>query len=241
MISRAGRAGLLPVFLSASLLAVSACGSGGSTVGAVTGSAPPAGVEAPGAATSTLAPDNADPDNDADPPPADPGPGEPAPTTTAPTRVLPNLVGKGLQVAQDRAQAAGFRRMTSHDASGRDRLQLLDRDWKVCFQSPSRGRRAADTRVDFGAVKLGERCPSRDKGATDSARSTMPDLRGQSAAKAIAALILEASITWRDGTGADRAVVLPTNWKVCAQSPKPGARYDGVPVTLTVVKVRENC
>lgn len=209
------------------LIALGACGSGGSTVGAVSGSAPAAGAEAPAGPTSSD---------------VEPGPAEPAPTTE-PSRVLPNLVGKGLQVAQDGAQAAGFRRMTSHDATNRKRIQLLDRDWKVCFQYPSSGRRPVSTPVDFGAVKLDERCPATDQGNTPARRAQqkMPDLRGKSAANAIAVLILDSSITWRDGTGADRTVLLPTNWRVCAQSPKPGAKYSGVPVTLTVVKLREKC
>jgi hypothetical protein len=86
-------------------------------------------------------------------------------------------------------------------------------------------------------VKLSERCPGKDSGAT----VTMPNLQGKSAATAIATLGVETDITWRDGMGADRAVLLPTNWRICAQKPKPGARYYGVEVTLTVVKNSEKC
>jgi hypothetical protein len=173
-----------------------------------------------------------------------PAAGEPDPgKASQPNRTLPNLVGKGLQVAQDRAQATGFRRMTSHDASGRERVQLLDRDWKVCFQAPAAGSHPADTKIDFAAVKLDERCPAKDKGDTPARRfkQLMPDLQGKSAAAALALLGLHADITWEDGKGAGRSVVLPTNWKVCVQSPKAGAKYDGVPVTLTVVKIKESC
>ena len=229
-VSGARRAGTLPSALACvGLLVLSACGSG-RTVGAVPGSAPASGVEAP-AATGTVKPDSGS------------APGEPAPAAPAkPSRVLPNLVGKGLQVAQDRTQAAGFDKMTSHDASGRKRVQIFDRDWKVCFQSPPAGSHPASTKVDFGTVKIQERCPARDKGNDPiRARQIMPDLRGKSAAAAFAFLGLDASITWRDGTGADRAILLPTNWKVCAQTPKPGAKYNGVPVTLTVVKISEKC
>jgi hypothetical protein len=69
----------------------------------------------------------------------------------------------------------------------------------------------------------------------------MPDLSGKSAAAAFALLGLDADITWKDGKGAGRTVLLPTNWKVCAQKPTPGSTYDGAPVTLTVVKVKEGC
>jgi hypothetical protein len=233
------RGGLLSVGLlgAGMLLTVAACGSGGSTVGAVQGSAPAAGAPGSAPAPGKAGPAATVPANQ------DPGPAKTSPAGAEASRTLPNLVGKGLQVAQDRVQAAGFRRMTSHDATGGKRLQLFDRDWKVCFQYPTAGRRSADTRIDFGAVKLEERCPGTDKGNTAArrARQFMPDLRGKSAANAIASLILNASISWHDGTGAGRAVLLPTNWKVCAQSPKPGVRYDGLPVTLTVVKLNEKC
>ena len=78
------------------------------------------------------------------PPPSSP----PQPTVTptagavAPSRqlpsaaVLPNFVGKGLQYAQDEAQAVGFFVLTSHDSTGRGPTQISDRNWKVCFQSP---------------------------------------------------------------------------------------------------------
>lgn len=215
----------------ASLLLLGACSSG-NTVGAVPGSAPASGIEAPAPPSGTVTPDRT------------PAAAEPAPEPASePSRVLPNLVGKGLQVAQDRTQAAGFRRMTSHDASGRRRVQLFDRDWRVCFQSPAPGSHTTDIKVDFAAVKLDERCPSKDKGDTAArrARALMPDLRGKSAAAAFALLGLDADITWKDGKGAGRSVLLPTNWKVCAQQPKAGAKYGGVPVTLTVVKVKEGC
>ncbi|WP_328665390.1 hypothetical protein OG905_00505 [Streptomyces sp. NBC_00322] len=42
------------------------------------------------------------------------------------TATLPNLVGKGLQSAQDEAQVAGFYALTSHDAVGRGRNQILE-------------------------------------------------------------------------------------------------------------------
>jgi hypothetical protein len=37
---------------------------------------------------------------------------------------------------------------------------VLDRNWKVCSQNVPAGRTIdASTRIDFGAVKLDERCP----------------------------------------------------------------------------------
>ena len=217
---RARRARALPsTLVSAGLMVlVSGCGlTDGSTVGAVPGSAPASGEAAPATKASS-------------------GQGG-SEVVSGSTRKLPNLVGKGLQVAQDRAQAAGFRKLASHDALGRKRVQVFDRDWKVCSQSPAAGSRAADTRVDFGVVKLSERCPGKDQGQA----LKMPKLTGKSAAIAVAELGLDVNITWRDGMGAGRKVLLPTNWLVCAQSPKAGAKYYGVPVTLTVIKKGEKC
>lgn len=79
---------------------------------------------------------------------------------------LPNLVGKGLQDAQDSAQAAGFYYLTSHDSIGKNRLQVMDGNWKVCSQSPKAGSHATDTKVDFGAVKLDESCSGKPSGMT---------------------------------------------------------------------------
>ncbi|MFD3776479.1 hypothetical protein [Streptomyces sp. NPDC058612] len=89
------------------------------------------------------------------PPPAAPAPA-PAPATAA----VPSFVGMVLQSAQDGAQAAGFFLLTSHDALGKNRLQVLDRNWWVCTQTPAPGTKTGtDTKLDFGTVKLEERCP----------------------------------------------------------------------------------
>jgi hypothetical protein len=75
---------------------------------------------------------------------------------------MPDLVGEGLQDAQDAIQKLtdyGIAVTTSHDAGGADRMQVLDRDWKVCTQNVSPGAEITpDTRIDFGAVKLSESC-----------------------------------------------------------------------------------
>ncbi|MFE3994706.1 PASTA domain-containing protein [Streptomyces goshikiensis] len=103
-------------------------------------STPGAGTSAPSATASGRAPGKA-----------------PGKTTTA---TLPHLVGKGLQTAQDEARAAGFLSLKSHDSLGQERFQALDRNWKVCSQTPAGGAKAdTGTTVDFGAVKLEESCP----------------------------------------------------------------------------------
>src|SRR6059058_470975 len=70
------------------------------------------------------------------------GPAE-APGFEVPARrgVAPDVVCMDLQLAQDKAQAAGLR-ITAQDAGGR-RRQVNDRDWVVISQIPPAGRPAA--------------------------------------------------------------------------------------------------
>ena len=76
-------------------------------------------------------------------------------TTAAAMTALPNVVGKDLQLAQDTLQAAGFYNLTSHDSTGLNRLQVLDRNWRVTDQTPAAGTRvAADQLIDLGAKKF---------------------------------------------------------------------------------------
>lgn len=156
---------------------------------------------------------------------------------------LPNLVGRGLQNAQDAAQTAGFLALTSHDALGRGKHQILDRGWKVCFQNPPSGAVPTSSTVDFGAVKLAESCPGSDQAATEPgpAGTSMPNLVGKSVAVAKRSLGNNASISFKDATGAGRGVLVASNWKICAQDPAPGKPYGGVSVTLTVTKFTESC
>jgi len=90
----------------------------------------------------------------------------PAPSADAPrpakSAEMPDLVGAGLQEAQNRMQELFGNPLfvtVSHDASGAGRQQLLDRNWKVCDQNVAPGTRITeDSRIDFGAVKVEERC-----------------------------------------------------------------------------------
>ncbi|MFE2279690.1 PASTA domain-containing protein [Streptomyces sp. NPDC059454] len=155
---------------------------------------------------------------------------------------LPDMVGKGLQSAQDEAQAAGFHLLTSHDALGRGRNQILDRGWKVCSQTPEPGTHATDTEVDFGTVKLEESCPEGgDQGEPEEAGSTMPDFTGKSVKVARQALDGSTGITVDDVSGQDRMVLVESNWQVCSTAPAAGERLDGQPVTIGAVKFGESC
>jgi len=166
--------------------------------------------------------------------------------STPADRTVPDFTGKGLQTAQDDAQAAGFPNLSSHDASGRARLQILDRDWKVCFQTPPAGSTATSgSKIDFGVVKLDETCPATDQGAQSpspiSEGRAMPDLTGKSLKVAVASLPSSTSVTAKDISGRHRLVIIESDWTVCSQDPAPGAQFSGQPVTFGVVKVGEPC
>ncbi|MCX4909222.1 PASTA domain-containing protein [Streptomyces sp. NBC_00878] len=206
------------------LATLTACGGTGSTTSG-TGVDKPAAVQDPNQDNTK----DEDDSNDQD-------------VASTETATLPNLVGKGLQVAQDQAQEAGFYGLTSHDALGRARLQAFDRYWQVCSQTPKAGEHPTDARVDFATVKLDETCPAEEEGAEPvAAGSKMPDVKGKSVKPARQALDSNAGITINDASGQDRFVLVESNWQVCTQEPAAGAELDGRPVTLTAVKYGEPC
>jgi hypothetical protein len=142
------------VAAAAIALLLAGCGSAPSAP-----SAPPAAAPSPAAA----------PNVPAVPAPAPtavpaPGAGDAVPAESAGTAswTMPDLVGAGLQEAQDAIQGLtdfGISITTSHDATGQDRQQVSDRNWKVCDQSvPPGATITPDTVIDFGAVKLDESC-----------------------------------------------------------------------------------
>jgi hypothetical protein len=161
---------------------------------------------------------------------------------TGTKETVPNFVGMGLQSAQDKAQEVGFYSLKSHDSSGRARMQILDRDWKVCSQNIKAGSQAAtNTELDFGAVKLDETCPAHDQAPPSAAGGTMPDFHGKSVKAARGALDSSTSITVNDATKAGRLVLIESNWQVCSQEPAAGTKLNGQPVTLNAVKYGEHC
>ncbi|WP_228974917.1 hypothetical protein [Streptomyces sp. DH12] len=162
--------------------------------------------------------------------------------TGAEAGTLPDMTGKGLQSAQDRAQAAGFHDLHSHDALGRSRVQALDRNWKVCGQTPPAGEHPTDVRIDFASVKLEEECPGKDQGASrPETADSMPDFTGKSVKVARQTLDASTSLTVTDASPEGRMVLVESNWQVCTQVPVAGAKLDGRPVALTAVKFDETC
>jgi beta-lactam-binding protein with PASTA domain len=67
--------------------------------------------------------------------------------TAATTKRVPNVVGMNHQAAQDRLQSRGFHNLRERDCSGRGRLLLFDRHWRVVRQSPEAGRRVRTSRA----------------------------------------------------------------------------------------------
>ncbi|MCG6493456.1 hypothetical protein [Kitasatospora sp. A2-31] len=183
------------------------------------------------------------------PPPAGAAPPSAAPAATAPAgpqvkaAALPNFVGMGLQSAQNAAQAAGFYTLTSHDALGRSRNQIDDRNWKVCAQTPAPGEQPTNAKIDMGAVKLDEQCPTQDQGASapTKAGTVMPDFKGKAVSIVHDTLDKATSISAKDATTQNRMVLVASNWQVCSQDPPAGATLTGQPVTLKAVKFGENC
>ncbi|GHF77204.1 hypothetical protein GCM10018790_64140 [Kitasatospora xanthocidica] len=179
--------------------------------------------------------------------PAAGAPSQPAPPSGAPvdakTATLPDFVGMGLQSAQDAAQSAGFLVLTSHDALGRDRNQISDRNWKVCTQNPAPGDHPTTTKIDMGAVKLDESCPTQDQGVGGPAKagSTMPDFKGKAVSVVRDSLPGNTSINAKDASPKNRAILVQSNWQVCGQDPAPGAALTGQPVSVKAVKFGETC
>ncbi|WP_327267081.1 hypothetical protein OG444_37350 [Streptomyces sp. NBC_01232] len=138
---------LLVTAAAAACLALAGCnpqaaddgtGPASATPGVTPPAAPHATTAAPAPAGSTPAP----------------------PKAGKPSAAVPDFVGQVLQAAQDGAQAAGFFLLSSHDALGKNRNQVFDRNWKVCTQTPAAGTKTGiDTKIDFGTVKIEESCP----------------------------------------------------------------------------------
>jgi hypothetical protein len=60
---------------------------------------------------------------------------------------VPNEIGRNHQAAQDDLQVHGFYNLRERDCTGRGRLLLFDRNWKVVRQSPRPGARVSVNRA----------------------------------------------------------------------------------------------
>lgn len=168
---------------------------------------------------------------------------EEAPGFGRPARrgIVPHVVCMDLQLAQDKAQAAGFTRIIARDQSGQRRRKVNDQDWVVVSQSPSSGTGGTrNTRLVFRVLAYG------DDGAPprpDRARpGPMPDLTCFDLQEAQDTLQSAGfyDVRSQDGTGRGRRQFVDRNWTVTAQTPSPGGTHrKNTEVTLEAVKDRE--
>ncbi|MFC5720047.1 hypothetical protein ACFP1Z_07680 [Streptomyces gamaensis] len=157
----------------------------------------------------------------------------------ADTAHLPDVIGKRLPEARKAVEAAGFRRITPHDASGRDRAQVMTSNWKVCTQKPEAGKQDKSQEVALGVVKVSESCPAKDSGAPEKAGDTVPDLKGKSVKSAYESVGAR-KVDAQDASGRGRHVLVGSNWQVCSQSPRAGEKL-GEKVVVRAVKYGESC
>ncbi|MET7356917.1 hypothetical protein ABZS76_00575 [Streptomyces sp. NPDC005562] len=154
---------------------------------------------------------------------------------------LPNMVGSQLQVAQDRAQSAGFHNLSSEDATGRGRAQVWDRTWRVCAQDPKPGEADPDTLVVFSAVKEGEKCPASTKGYLAMPGDEMPGYVGRNLMDAMDQMAaLTGDVTAVDVTGEGRSTDDENDWRVCRTTPAAHEIVEDS-VTFEVVPNDEKC
>jgi hypothetical protein len=154
---------------------------------------------------------------------------------------LPDVRQKGLQWAVAQVKDAGFDNIETHDALGRDRHWVNDKDWKVCFEVPGPGPTDAKTQIQLGVVKTDETCPKTDQGRYEPATTTMPNLVTKTAYMTTQILGKNASISFLQESNGNEVKHNLGDWQVCSQSPTPGQRFDGVPVTTVVVKYGASC
>jgi hypothetical protein len=154
---------------------------------------------------------------------------------------LPDVHAKGLQWAKAQTKDAGFDKIQTHDALGRNRRWHDDKDWMVCFEDPRPGAQPAKTEVKLGVVKTDETCPSADQGRYEPAGTVMPDLVNRTAYMTNKILGDNASVRFMNRTSGDEVNHDLGDWRICAQSPKPGERFDGLPVTTLVVPYEKRC
>lgn len=146
-----------------------------------------------------------------------------------------------LQLAQDKAQAAGFTRIIAEDETGQRRRKVNDQDWVVVSQSPSAGTGGTrNTRLVLRVLAYG------DEGAPPAPDRTrpgrMPDLMCFDLQEAQDTLQSAGfyDVRSQDGTGRRRRQVVDRNWTVTGQTPSPGGTYrKTTEVTLDAVKDRE--
>ncbi|MCZ0979442.1 hypothetical protein O1L60_11045 [Streptomyces diastatochromogenes] len=152
-------------------------------------------------------------------------PYSPTPTPLV-RRVVADYTGQNLEAASRAAYEAGFR-ARSHDATEDDKTQLVDGNWKVCFQEPAAGETTTTeegrrSRIEFAVVEKSSPCPARDGEAVVFPK--VPNVVGKSFA-AGSAVLRKAGLTEIRGASAYTDVDLAArhdDWRICFQDPEAG-------------------
>ena len=152
--------------------------------------------------------------------------------------VLPDVVGLDLQLAQDTLQAGGWYLISSTDETGKDRMQVLDRNWVVVEQVPPAGTQASFTKtIELVVVKEGE-----SGSEVLEEVNGLPDVVGLNLQLAIDTMQDAGYYRFEfiDVTGQDRRPIMHSNWVVVEQSPAPGTEPSTTSaITLKVKKEGE--
>lgn len=70
--------------------------------------------------------------------------------------LMPDVICMNLQEAQDEIQDRGVFFSRSVDASGQDRMQIMDSNWIVVDQTPAPGTKIGEGEAVLSVVKIGE-------------------------------------------------------------------------------------
>ncbi|MET9541967.1 excalibur calcium-binding domain-containing protein [Streptomyces sp. NPDC006553] len=173
----------------------------------------------------------------------------PMPTPTPSVRrVVADYRGQNLETASRAAYEAGFR-ARSHDATEDDRMQLVDGNWKVCFQEPTAGETATAeqgrrSRIEFAVVEKSSPCPARDGAAVVFPK--VPNVVGKTFGKG-AAELREVGLTEIRGASVYTDVELSArheDWRICFQNPEAGEdveRPEHLSVRLSLARPGLSC
>ncbi|MFH8620963.1 excalibur calcium-binding domain-containing protein [Streptomyces vietnamensis] len=171
------------------------------------------------------------------------------PTPTPPVhRVVADYTGQNLETASQAAYEAGFR-ARSHDATEDDRMQLVDGNWKVCFQEPAAGETATTEegrriRIEFAVVEKSSPCPARDGEAVVFPK--VPNVVGKTFA-AGSAVLRKAGLGDVRGSSVYTDVDLAArhdDWRICFQDPEAGEdieRPEYMSVRLSLARPGLSC
>ncbi|MER5205278.1 excalibur calcium-binding domain-containing protein [Streptomyces sp. NPDC002825] len=171
----------------------------------------------------------------------------PTPTPTV-RRVVADYTGQNLETASQAAYEAGFR-ARSHDATEDDKMQLVDGNWKVCFQEPAAGETATTEEgrrigIEFAVVQKSSPCPARDGDAVVFPK--VPNVVGKTFAAGSAAL-RKAGLSEIQGASVYTDVDLAArhdDWRICFQDPEAGEdieRPEYMTVRLSLARPGLSC